>query len=70
MEVQSALWNRASITLFTAAAITKYKDRVAAFLFSLYENHLFLTDKNEEKIIWSTSHGKGVVSGIGGRTKS
>ena len=68
VEVQSALWSRASVTLFTAAAInknscqcflvcsdTKDKDTVAAFLFSLYENHLFptISDKIEEEIIWS-----------------
>ena len=120
VEVQSALWSRASVTLFTAAAITKDscqcflvcsdtkdkdKDTVAAFLFSLYENHLFptISDEIEEEIIWSdgptsefknkfvmkllhqlstqfqkkfswkfsaTSHGKGVVDGIGGRAKS
>jgi hypothetical protein len=117
-EIQSALWSRASVTLFTAAAITKDscqsylicsdtrekdKDTVAAFLFALYEGHLFPNDEIDEEIIWSdgptsefknkftmkllhqlsvmfkkkftwkfsaTSHGKGVVDGIGGRAKS
>ena len=65
-EIQSALWSRASITLFTAAAITKDscqsflicsgtkdKDTVAAFLFALYENHLFPSNQVDEEIIWS-----------------
>ncbi len=117
-EIQSALWSRASVTLFTAAAITKDscqsflicsdtkdkdKDTIAAFIFALYENHLFPSDQVDEEIIWSdgptsefknkftmkllhqlssqfqkqfswkfsaTSHGKGVVDGIGGRAKS
>ena len=81
----------------------KDKDTVAAFLFALYENHLFPEEGIVEEIIWSdgptsefknkymmkllhqlsiecnkmfprkfsaTSHGKGVVDGIGGRAKS
>ncbi|CAB4008281.1 Hypothetical predicted protein [Paramuricea clavata] len=116
-EIQSALWSRASVTSFTAAAITKDscqsflicsdtknkdKDTVAAFLFALYENHLFPSNQVDEEIIWSygptsefknkfvmklihqlssqfqkrfswkfsaTSHGNGVIDGIGGRAK-
>ena len=54
--------------LFTAAAITKHscqsflicsdtkdedEDTVAAFLFALYENHLFPSNQVDEEIIWS-----------------
>ncbi len=65
-EIQSALWSRASVTLFTAAAITKDsgqsflicsdtkdKDTIAAFIFALHENHLFPSDQVDEEIIWS-----------------
>ena len=119
-EVQSALWSRASVTLFTAAAMhdgqcktflicsntkEKTKDTVAVFLDHLYENHLIpdtpvssveeviwtdgpssefknkfmihlirlLSAKYQRKFTWryfATSHGKGVVDGVGGRAKS
>lgn len=122
-EVQSALWSRQSVTLFTAALLQgkscstylicsdsnkKDKDTVATFLNILYE---MILDKNAHctnstlatDIIWSdgpssefknqfmvkllqqlshkfkrpfqwkyfaTSHGKGIVDGVGGNAKS
>ena len=72
---QSALWSRASVTLFTAAAITKDsgqsflicsdtkdkdKDTIAAFIFALYENHLFPSDQVDEEIIWSDGPTTGI----------
>jgi len=118
-EVQSALWSRQSVTLFTAAVFhcgetkslvicsdTKNKDKttVLAFLFEVYEKFIEHVDNSSiDEIIYSdgpssefknkymmkavymlsakynknfqwkyfaTSHGKGVVDGIGGRAKS
>lgn len=118
-EVQSALWSRASVALFTAATIyngmcktflicsdtrDKTKDTVAVFVDHLYNNYLFrdscsateeaiwsdgpssefknrymmrllqeLSRKYKRKFSWkyfATSHGKGIVDGIGGRAKS
>ena len=117
-EVQSALWSRNSVLLFTAATIFsgvcktflicsdskwKNKDSIAPFLFYLYENHIAPDDDVETEVIWSdgpssefknrymvhlmkelskkvgtpfawkyfvTSHGKGIVDGIGGRAKA
>ena len=111
-EIQSALWSRESVTLFTAAMTCKTflivsesrdkgKDTVAVFIDFLY-NHFGATDAMED-ITWSdgptsefknkymvkflqslsqkhnqqfswkyvaTSHGKGIVDGVGGRAKS
>ena len=111
-EVQSALWSRESVMLFTAAMTykshcqiylivsdsrDKQKDTVTVFIDFLYEN--CCVHKSEENITWSdrptsefknkfmvkflqilsqkyehsfswkyfaTSHGKGVVGGVGG----
>ena len=119
-EVQSALWSRSSVTLFTAAEIfhgqtkaylicsdskNKDKETILVFVEHLYDHHL-LKDENMqgiEEIIWTdgpssefknkyivhllrrlsekysksftwkyfaTSHGKGVVDGIGGNCKA
>lgn len=119
-EVQSALWSRASVTLFTAAVIydskcqtylicsdapNKDKDTISCFLIHLYEKLEKIKDsiQPEVDVIWSdgpssefknrfmvkllkvlsakysrpfhwkyfaTSHGKGIVDGIGGSAKS
>ena len=119
-EVQSALWGRGSVTLFTAAVVQpgcecktflicsdtkdKGKDTVAVFINHLYENYIFMEECSAtQEVIWSdgptsefknrfmvkfikvlnekynrnvtwkfsaTSHGKGVVDGIGGGAKS
>ena len=120
-EVQSALWSRGSVTLFTAAAMhkgncqtyvicsdtkDKEKNSVTAFVKHLYDKELTpLSSEMQavEEVIWTdglssefknrfmaallkelsqkfnkiftwkyfaTSHGKGVVDGVGGRAKS
>lgn len=117
-EVQSALWSRCQIILFTAAAfmnnevsaylvvsedVPKDKATVAAFLYHLLLKLPGINDPNIEEVFWSdgaasefksqfivctlkylsklynkpltwkffaTSHGKGVVDGIGGNAKS
>lgn len=120
-EVQSALWSRGSVTLFTAAAMhkgscqtylicsdtkEKEKNTVAAFVNHLYDKELVPDSpvmQGTEEVIWTdgpssefknrfmasllkelsvkynktftwkyfaTSHGKGVVDGVGGRAKS
>lgn len=116
-EVQSALWSRKSVTLFTVAVFLngecstylvcsdtqkKDKDVVSAILIKIYDILINVENKFEE-VIWSdgpssefknkfmcrflvylskkydrkfswkytaTSHGKGVVDGIGGLAKS
>ena len=116
-EIQSALWSRGSVNLFTCALYhhgttktllicTEYKGKdkfaTAAFLNHLYATEIPLDDTAEE-VIWSdgpgsefknkfmrhlmenlsnkydkpfvwkfsaTSHGKGVVDGVGGKIKS
>lgn len=68
-EVQSALWNRGSVTLFTAATFftlqcktfvicsdTKHKDKDSIFTFVTYlYDKIFATGNNEnfKEIIWS-----------------
>ena len=117
-EVQSALWSRGSVMLFTAAvtykdtcktylicsnSCDKGKNTIAVFLSTLYELiendghgplheiiwsdgpssefknrfmvHLlqYLSRKYNKPFTWkyfATSHGKGVVDGVGGRAKS
>ena len=119
-EIQSALWSRASVTLFTAAVFYKRttktylicsdtkdkgKDTIYAFINKLYEHipqdvptsddagdiifsdgpssefkNKFtmkilydLSQKFQKDFSWkffATSHGKGVVDGVGGRAKS
>lgn len=117
-EVQSALWSRESVTLFTAASFfesqcktfvicsdTKQKDKDSIFTFVTYlyerifeaENDkifkeiiwsdgpssefknrfmvtllIFLSKKYNKKFEWkyfATSHGKGVIDGVGGNVK-
>ncbi|KAF2888347.1 hypothetical protein ILUMI_17826 [Ignelater luminosus] len=115
-EVQSALWARSSVTLFTAASFfnnkcksyvicsdchSKDKDTVFVFVNHIYDlimanctdslingaygamNHLqnlkfmvrllqYLSKKHNKSFWWkyfATSHGKGVVDGIGGNLK-
>jgi len=117
-EVQSALWSRGSVMLFTAAVTYKTdcktylicsnssdkgKNTIAVFLSTLYELIEDGSRDPQHEIIWSdgpssefknrfmvhlikhlsakynkpftwkyfaTSHGKGVIDGIGGRAKS
>ena len=120
-EVQSALWSRGSVTLFTAVSMhkgncqtylicsdtkDKEKNTVTAFVNHLYDKELVpgsAAMQGIEEVIWTdgpssefknrfmaaflkqlsgkynktftwkyfaTSHGKGVVNGIGGRAKS
>lgn len=119
-EIQSALWSRASVTLFTAAVFyqettktylicsntkDKGKDTVYTFINRLYEHIVKdvptsddvgdiifsdgpssefknrfcmkilydLAQKFQKDFSWkyfATSHGKGVVDGVGGRAKS
>lgn len=117
-EIQSALWSRASVQLYTAAVFVndechtylicsdtkdKGKDTIYTFMVRLYEDILERCDDVKQNIIFSdgpssefknkymvklmrvlsqkfacdfqwkyfaTSHGKGVVDGIGGRAKS
>lgn len=120
-EIQSALWTRGSVCLFTAASIhndecqtfaicsdtsTKDKNTIACFIKHLYENELLAVPEmwdDVEEVIWTdgpssefknrymvylcqqlslqfkkpftwkyfaTSHGKGIVDGVGGRIKS
>ena len=117
-EVQSALWGRGSVNLFTAAVThneatntflfcTNYKNKDkfsnGVFLEHLYKHEIPADESVKQEIIWSdgptsefknrytrklmeglsetfnkefvwkfsaTSHGKGVVDGVGGNVKS
>ena len=117
-EVQSALWTRGTVNLFTCALyhhstaktfvistsyIGKDKFAIEKFLDHFYENEIPKDESVEKEIIWldglssefknkfmrhlmetlskkhaklfmwkfsATSHGKGVVDGVGGKVKS
>ena len=116
-EVQSTLWTRGSVNLFTCALYhrsstktficTNYRGKdkfaIGKFLDHLYENEIPEDDSVEKQVTWSdgrssefknkfmrhlmetlskryatpfmwkfsaTSHGKGVVDGVGGKVKS
>ena len=87
-EVQSALWSRESVMLFTAAIILNgqvdtyiicsdsndkgSKYTVLALIAHLYDHILKEGPQADGEVICTdgTSHGKGIVVGVGGRAKS